>query len=193
MSEAFNEARDVETRSREILEPFIRQRAFNGQYVTTDKGRLARRLQATVGDVLMNDKRGKIVSLELKAEEENAHGNFFIETWSNRSRWTVGWFLKLEADVLLYHFLKEDELYVINFVRLRRWLLTSSESNSWRPPIGRFSERPQSKYQQRNDTWGRCVPIQQVVAETGAKLFRPAAEKAARGVDPWLAEYGEED
>ena len=54
---AFSEASKVEARSLEILRPFIAQRAFNGQYVLTSKGRLSCELQKTVGDILMNRER----------------------------------------------------------------------------------------------------------------------------------------
>lgn len=149
---AFDEARTVEQRSLGILRPWIRQRAFNGQFVVTAKGPLARELQCSVGDMLYNADADTIYAAEIKAEETNKHGNFFLETWSNRSRFTVGWMYTLRADLLLYHFLEQDELHVIQFERLRKWAFHAGQ-------IYKFPERVQAKRDQLNDTWGRCVPI----------------------------------
>lgn len=164
----FDKARDVERRSMEILRPFIQQRAYNGQYVVTSKGPLARELQKTVGDVLFNSDSETIYSIEVKAEEANEYGNLFLETWSNRHRFTVGWMFTLNADLLLYHFLREDELYKIPFAKLRKWAFHDNR-------IFSFPERKAQKYDQLNDTWGRCVPISVLSRELNlAPAFAPA-------------------
>lgn len=174
MASAFNQCRGVEARSREILEPFIEQRAFNGRYVTTDKGRLAVALQKSCGDVLMNNKNGEVIGLELKAEAANQTGNLFLEVWSNRSRFTVGWMFTIDCDVLLYHFIENDELYVFNLLNLRAWAFCANAGK--RPGrIWDFPHRKQSKYDQLNDTWGACVPIDVLRDEVGFKLFHPQA------------------
>jgi hypothetical protein len=166
---AFEAGKSVEQRSREILHPFIQQRAFNGQFVVTSKGPLARELQRSVGDLLYNTDAETVYSAEMKAEEENKWGRFFLEMWSNREWFTPGWMIYLKTDLLLYHFLKEDLLYPIPFMALRKWAFH-------RGRIYAFPERQQSKYKQANDTWGRCVPIEILVRELNlGKPFSPAA------------------
>lgn len=171
MINAFVQASTVEAESLLALKPFICQTAFDGQYILTDKGRLAKELQKTVGDALMK-RNGEMYSVEIKAERENKYGNFFLETWSNRKWFTPGWMLTLNADILFYHFLEQDQLYIMNFQRLKEW--------AWHQGgIYRFPEREQSKYDQRNDTWGRCVPIKVIGAEVGFSVWTPSSVSKA--------------
>lgn len=162
---AFDDTRKIEQRSLDILRPLIEQRAFNGQYVVTNKGPLSRELQRSVGDLLYNSDKETVYCAEIKAEESNAHGNFFLETWSNRARFTLGWMFTLTTDLLLYHFIEDDLLYPLPFARLRRWAFHKGN-------IYRFDERPQTKHVQLNDTWGRCVPIPELcrALQVGAPL-----------------------
>lgn len=171
---AFDDARNVEARSMTILRPFIEQRAWNGKYVVLSKGPLAADLQKMAGDVAFNSDADTVFTIEVKAEEDCRFGNFFLETWSNRSRLTPGWMVTLRADLLLYHFLAEDLLYRIPLGKLQDWAFRRNR-------IYDFPERVQAKRDQRNDTWGRCVPIAVVVDELGLGLpFRPAAETEGR-------------
>lgn len=173
---AFSNSRLVEARSLMILQPFLRERSQDGALVFIEKGPLAKSLQQTIGDAVMTDKNGGFRSVEIKAERENRHGNLFLEIWSNRNLEdrvshakvgsNPGWMIKLRADLLLYHFINNDELYVIDFFRLKRWAFRDRR-------IFSFPERGETQSSQRNDTWGRCVPIETLVREVGAKLFRP--------------------
>lgn len=167
---AFDQAKTVEARSMAILRPVIQQRAWNGQYVVTAKGPLARELQKTVGDALYNSDAETIYAVEVKAEETCRYGNFFLETWSNRRLFTAGWMFHLNTDLLLYHFLEEDLLYRIPYGRLRAWAFHEGR-------IYAFPERKQSKYAQLNDTWGRCVPIEVLARELPLEPpLRPASD-----------------
>lgn len=176
---AFHDAQKVEMRSMKILRPFIQQRAFNGQFVLTSKGPLAKELQCTVGDALYNADPDTVYSVEVKAEEENKYGNLFLETWSNLSRFKPGWMVTLQADLLLYHFLQSDELFVIEYQKLKSWAFRERRIYS-------FPERAQSKRAQLNDTWGRCVPIETIEKEVGLQRFQPSrassVETAGRAV-----------
>lgn len=141
------------------LQPFLASISFDGRYVRTDKGRLARELQKSVGDVVFNTlhDESELVSIEVKAEEENLHGNFFLETWSNRERFTPGWMLTLNADLLFYYFIRERALYVMRFQDLKRWAF-----GQWRGEPGHLYEYPEKAHGKRaqpNLTMGRCVPI----------------------------------
>lgn len=166
----WDEARSVEVRSIEILRPVIRQKAWNGQYVATAKGPLSKDLQKSAGDFLFNTDADTVFGVEVKAEETCRHGNFFLETWSNRARFTPGWMFNLNTDLLLYHFLDEDLLYRIPFKRLRVWAFHEGK-------IYAFPEKKQGKYVQLNDTWGRCVPIVSLTADLSLALpLRPVAD-----------------
>jgi len=168
---AFESAKTVEQRSLEILRPFIQQRAYNGRFVITSKGPLAREIQCAAGDVFFNSDCETVYSIEIKAEESNRYGNFFFETWSNRSRFKLGWIYTLSADLLLYHFIDDDMLFKIPFQKLKRWAFHSGR-------IYDFEERRQSKYEQMNDTWGRCVPISVIIEELGLnEAFAPSINR----------------
>lgn len=177
---AFDDASEVSARSMEILIPLLRLRSHDGRFVLTDKGRLSKSLQETIGDALINRANGDVVAVEMKAEEGNDYDNLFLEEWSNRSRFNRGWLDKLDTDVLLYHFLREDLLYVIDFQKLRAWAFLADSQRGTRNP-GRlydFQSKKQCRREQMNDTWGRCVPIDVIRAEVGYKLLRPQQELA---------------
>lgn len=179
----YDNARKVEARSMALLAPFLED--TDGRYVLTDKGVLSSFLQETCGDLLYNDRGGKVWGVECKAEERFT-GNLFLETWSNRNLEdrrdhathgsNPGWLAKTRADLLFYHFLEADRLYVLNLFALKRWAFrAASEKRSERAGrvrpermVGRlydFPVREQKKRTQRNDTWGRLVPIGVLEAE----------------------------
>ena len=176
---SFDKAREVEARSLAILMPYLLEES-DGRLVLTSKGRLAPFLQETVGDLMMNTPDGRLWSVELKAEIENKWGNFFFETWSNRNLEdrdshafrgsNVGWLAKLRADMLFYHFIESDDLYIFDLFKLKRWAFGGGETTG---RLYQYPERRQSKYQQRNDTWGRCVPIPVIKRDLSPKHIHP--------------------
>ena len=180
---AFDKGLAVEARGMAVLTPYLRARAKMGQIVVINKGPLQSYLQRSVGDALMNVSEDRLVSIEVKCESDDQHGNFFLETWSNKNienRYqhgergsTPGWMLTLRADWLLYYFVEPDDLYIIDFFRLKQWAFGCGDA---KPNIERYPERRQGKYDQRNDTWGRCVPIVDVRSALGKsiKLAHPA-------------------
>jgi hypothetical protein len=163
-----------------VLLPFLRRRAHDGQLVVTSKGHLARHLQETVGDVIINTGAETLWTCEIKAEQR-ATGNFFIETWSNKNLSdrashaergsNRGWLDKLRADILLYYFIDADELYAINLFRLQQWAFTAGPRGGG--CLERYREVRQSRYQQANDTWGRLVPIEDIRREVGFRKISP--------------------
>jgi hypothetical protein len=171
---AFDAANEVEARARARLLPFIEQRADEGRYVLTNKGRLAPLLQEIVGDVIMNSD-GNVVSIEMKAEERHTK-NLFIETWSNRnlendSSYAIrgsnlGWIYKTRADLIFYYFLDIDVLYVIPTLSLKRWAFGWGETAA---RLYEFDERKQRRFNQLNDTWGRVVPVKTLFEEMAVK------------------------
>lgn len=180
---AFNSARGVEARSLALLSPFLEEAGNN--WVLTEKGKLGRYLQEVAGDLLLNDRHGRLWCVELKAEERHT-GNLFLETWSNRNLKdsrshadrgsNPGWIYKSRADLLFYHFLDKDTLYVLNLFHLKQWAFCAhSEKRGERAGripaewmagrMGDFPIRLQSKYDQLNDTWGHVVPVAVLAAE----------------------------
>lgn len=177
---AFDAAKSVELRSLQILLPFIEENS-GGRFVVTDKGPLAKAFQEQCGDVLFNSASGRLYGVELKAEQKHT-GNLFLETWSNRNLDDVnshgergsnpGWLVKVRADLLFYHFLDVDALYILPLFRLKQWAFgTATRPAHIYDPA--FKEVPQGKYNQANDTHGRLVPVA-VLHEAGlVKVFHP--------------------
>lgn len=152
---------------------FIGAWAKEGRYVVTDKGRLAKQLQESVGDALFNDARdGAIFGVEIKAEQQET-GNLFLESWSNLSRFKLGWMFTLESDLIFYYFIDTENLYVMSFWELRRWAFIRRRFYAYR-------EVKQAAYDQLNDTYGRPVPIRVLAAEAGLRRYRMTNEGAVR-------------
>jgi hypothetical protein len=162
---AFDQTRKVEQRGMEVLLPLLQERAFNGQLVMFNKGALAKYLQQTIGDVGINTGPDRFYTVELKVESRKTK-NLFLEMFSNRNLddrasyaergINPGWLVKLRADLLWYYFLDTDDLYILALFRLQQWAFGTGDQPGeiWNYPLKR-----QGKYQQRNETWGFCVPI----------------------------------
>lgn len=149
----FSQAQEVESDGMAVLLPFLRRHAHEGQFVTTAKGRLSREFQLKYGDVFANDNNGNVRSIEVKIERDYARNskNLFIETWSNKG-FNRGWLYHCDADILWYYFLKTDDLYVIDMQEFKKWAILDEN-------IERYREVVQRKYNQRNETCGRLIPV----------------------------------
>lgn len=175
---AFVEARKVEAAAMAVLLPFLEEHAERG-LVLTSKGRLAKHLQLIAGDVLYNDTADRMWAVEIKAEEANLYGNLFLETWSNRNLESPashaergsnqGWLHHCRADVLFYYFLDSDDLYVMQMFKLKQWAFGAGSTPG---RIYEYPEKKQDKRAQRNDTWGRCVPIPALRRALGDKYMK---------------------
>lgn len=167
---AFEAAGLVEDEGLVRLLPFVERHADRGHYVLTDKGRLSKFLQETVGDLLFN-KDGSVYSVEIKCERTYT-GNLFLETWSNRNLddaeshsergSNVGWLTKLRSDLLFYYFIDKDTLLILSTLAVKRWAF------GWNDTPGRlysYKEVRQRAYFQKNDTLGRLVPIGRLEVE----------------------------
>lgn len=99
---------------------------------------------------------------ECKFEQADKYGNFFLEIWSNKSKEIVGWMHKpMKAKYLWYGFLNEGKIYVFNFEELKTWFRANQHN---------YEEKPQNKYKQENDSWGKPVAIKDL-QETGLILM----------------------
>jgi hypothetical protein len=61
--------------------------------------------------------------LEVKVDRYYQTGNFFFETHSNLERNTPGCFLYSAADLLLYYFIPERQLFILPLPETRSWFL----------------------------------------------------------------------
>lgn len=168
---SFEHCNGIGVQALKDIVPFLRARAHDSRFVTTDKGCLSELLQTSVGDVLLNTPDGKVWGLELKAEEANLYNNFFLETWSNLSfgRQKPGWMVTLQCDVLLYYFVREGELYSIPFRRLFEFCFGNGEKP---PMLFQYPHKPQRKHRQLNLTVGHVVPIAEVQRYVGFRKYR---------------------
>lgn len=180
---SFERCSQLAARSLADLHPFLEE--TQGRYVLTDKGRLSRVFQETFGDLIFNSANGTMHTVELKAEEKWT-GNLFLEIWSNFNFTnhesytalgpTPGWLLKLNADLLFYHFLSHDKLVICSLPALQRWAFINKSRNYSEPDArgerhqlaGRvfdFRQRKQERHQQKNVTVGGLVPVKTLEAE----------------------------
>lgn len=164
---SFDSKRAIEAEAFMVLKPYIVEKS-DGRYVVTSKGTLARWLQESVGDIIANDKDENLFAIELKAEQKHT-GNLFLETWSNKNLderqnhgchgSNPGWLFKIRADLLFYYFLDADILYSIDVFRLKRWAFGNGPRGKER--AGRLWDFQEKLVvdDQKNDTWGRPVPV----------------------------------
>jgi hypothetical protein len=173
--DAFVDACLVEQRGMAALLPFLETRAWRGQVIQVAKGHLARHFQRTFGDLLIATGPGGVASIEIKVQRRWT-GNLFLEVWSNKNLddrgshvergSTPGWMITCRADVVGFHFLDADTVYFVPLFRLQQWAFGVGDQTG---RIYDFPERRQRRYVQRNDSWGRIVPVDVLAREVGIK------------------------
>lgn len=173
-SNSFAHASLVEQRGMALLLPFLEARAYQGRIVSTARGTLARTLQASFGDVLLNTDANTLWAIEAKIERRWT-GNLFLEIWSNRNLEskaahaargsTPGWLVTCRADLLAFYFLDSDDLIFVPVFRLKRWAFGSGPQAG----VYGFPEKCQGRYAQLNDSWGRIVPVEVIAREVGVR------------------------
>lgn len=134
----------------------------------------------TYGDLIVRPpEQSKHMLVELKVEKSGRHGNFFIETWSNRTWFTPGWIFTSKAQRLLYYFLEDDCLYSMCMDDLKSFVFQRNKDNRI-TAFFHYPEKTQSKYNQPNQTHGLCVPINDLLHSVPVKQYQPKAELAKR-------------
>jgi hypothetical protein len=158
---SFQECQKIENQGYELIKPYLNNNFDECVYVnTSERNELVLAFQQNFGDLIVK-KNGTIYFIDIKTENEDKYGNFFLETWSNKKRNTPGWFVPeigVKADFVYYIFLGSKILYILDLPKLRKWAF---EDNN----IERYPEKMQKKYDQLNDTWGRCVKISDIVKD----------------------------
>lgn len=155
----------VEKQGMNVLLPYIESKAYQGRVVPLFGNAQNKELQQ-YGDILMGTEINKYITIDLKIENRFT-GNFFIETWSNKSRFNQGWIYKCRSDRIFYYFLDKPEiLYSIVTEKFKEWLFASVGN---KPRLFSFSEVKQSKYDQMNDTWGVIIPVEAALSSNSVK------------------------
>jgi len=163
---AWKSAREVEAASLRILAPYLNGQDA-GQWVLFPDAPFARRLQQYGDGYLYSRSQGIVWNVEHKADN-TTHPNLYLETWSNRSREKRGWLYTSRADVLMYHFLKRDDLWIYSMPELQRWAIERGGINR-----DGLKEVPQNKRAQLNDTWGVPVPVSLLKRQIRTVLVHP--------------------
>jgi len=109
--------------------------------------------------------RGSGVSgVEVKGDRHGARRSFFFELVSNLEKDSPGCFLYSEADLLLYVFVAEGQLYELPMPAVRKWFLDASA----RYPLKRTRTRTGAHMY---TTVGASVPVRDVVdAVPGSRM-----------------------
>jgi len=130
-------------------------------------------VQKRAGDyTALHPHTGTILGYHEAKMEATERPNLFIETWSNLSnepeRVREGWITTCHADTLWYGFANTRTVFEIDWPVFRAWLLDTVDGAPQGLPgfqierLSLFKERVQAKYQQRNATVGRLVPIRTI-------------------------------
>ena len=164
---SFEHNKKMEIESLRTIVPLL-TKSFNGRIVSTASGSMSIELQKEAGDYLAQvangndflsrEFRSDVVGIELKVEGKHT-GNIFVETFSNKKFWTPGWISNCRADYMLYHFLDASVCYVINMWSLKKFCFTTPGRRGTAGRLFDYQEVKQKKHEQKNDTWGRLVPI----------------------------------
>lgn len=151
---AFETCRNIEeTSDKEVL------KYLKDNYdlvVHTDSFNNNRLYQSYYGDYLVVKKSDKFF-VEVKAEMKNKYNNFYLETWSNKPV-NLGWFKKCKADIILYHFIEDNTIYMFDLLKAQEYINTTDKN---------YREKAQNKYSQKNKAFGLCVPIDDIMANAG--------------------------
>jgi hypothetical protein len=144
----------VEVSSWPALASWLELQSDCGQFAMLPQGRgILADLQRLVGDGLYI-RHGEPVRVEFKVEQVWT-GNLFLETWSNRSRFKLGWLYTCNSDLLVFYFRDAAELYVTRTHDLKAWVFGQGEDIGHRCELKEVKQR---KTEQRNDTWGLLAP-----------------------------------
>lgn len=158
----FDKCQKIEYQGYLLLQPYLKANFDEYVYVNTEeRNELVLAFQQNFGDLIAK-RNNRIYFIDIKTEIDNKYGNLFLETWSNKQRNTPGWFMPdrgVKADFVYYLFLEQRKLYILDLPKTREWAFDHNHINE-------YSEKRQKKYDQLNDTWGRCVPIRDLLNET---------------------------
>lgn len=151
---SFEQCLDTEKPGVDIVKALVESKGYTCVLTSCgrSKNQTQKTLQATVGDLLVQNSEGYFVlSIEVKTERRET-GNLYVETWSNFGK-KEGWLFSSQASYLACYFLDTGLVIVIDFHPFRDWVIEHAYT---------FRESPQLKHKQLNQTRGLLVPIKDV-------------------------------
>ena len=147
----------IEASSWPALASWLELQSDSGRCILTTPGKGIRHdIQRLIGDGAF-ESNGELVSVEFKVESRFT-GNLFLETWSNRSRFKLGWLYTCQSDLLAFYFRDAADLYAMRTHALKAWVFGTDEERH-RGNRHQLKEVKQRKTEQRNDTWGLLCPV----------------------------------
>ena len=93
---------------------------------------------------------------------------------------TPGWLVTSRADLLMVYFLDTDDPVTAPLLRLKRWAFGSGPQGG----IYARSEAQPRRYEQRNDSWGRLVPVA-FLEQHSAASRSPVRQESLLAADAW--------
>jgi len=160
--------------------PFLQSQLPDGYVVRPVPDNI--QIQHRYGDKwLASSKHQHAIEVELKSETKHT-GNLFIETWSDIRNGVHGWLYHYADETrLAYAFNDSHTLYTCEIGELRKW--SHGEGFQAAIRIEDFRHVEQQKYQQRNVTVGRLVPVEVFLLEVpGARVHE--CQEVACGTHP---------
>jgi hypothetical protein len=160
--------------------PFLQSQLPDGYVVRPVPDNI--QIQHRYGDKwLASSKHQHAIEVELKSESKHT-GNLFIETWSDIRNGVHGWLYHYADETrLAYAFNDSHTLYTCEIGELRKW--SHGEGFQAAIRIEDFRHVEQQKYQQRNVTVGRLVPVEVFLCEVpGARVHE--CQEVACGTNP---------
>lgn len=148
MGQAFHESSKFEAKHMPDIQEFLA--SFRGAEVSlvTDRDQ-----QMRFGDLTWVE-NGIRKFVDVKCDG-TYHNNIFFEEYSNRTTGRKGWLRTLESNIIIYVHVNAKILVFIDLRKVRELIDSSSKSlleNSWKL-------RLQGKSVQENDTYGRAIPV----------------------------------
>jgi hypothetical protein len=163
-----NQSDSVERYARSWVFPFMQSQLPDGYVVRPVPDNI--QTQHRYGDKwLASSRHQHAIEVELKSEAKHT-GNLFIETWSDIRRGVHGWLYHYSDETrLAYAFNDTHTLYTCQLGDLRSWAHGESFGAAIR--IEDFRSVEQQKYEQKNLTVGRLVPVEVFLCEvSGARV-----------------------
>ncbi len=96
-------------------------------YIIHDVSEEPQYFQDDIDVFFWDETKEKLFSWEIKIDFKiGSTWNFFLETFSNKHKWTPGCFLYSKADLYIYYDVLRENIYIFHFETLKQWFLKST-------------------------------------------------------------------
>lgn len=150
-----------------------------------------RTLQMEHGDLCWKNSDGAIRYTDVKCDTTR-YPNLFMEEWSNLNTGRQGWLRTLRSRVVTYAAISPagNMLCFVDIMEMRK-LIDTAPAHLTHATEGRWRLRCQGVYQQHNDTWGRGMPVRDLLAHNAAYRTLCAAYDYSTPSAPIKLDLGE--